>query len=152
MEDERPEILIVDDDEGHTELVLRNLRRAGVGNDVRCMTSGQEALDYVLCRGAHRIRERGGPYLILLDMKMPGRIDGVDVLRSIKSDPDKKRIPVIMLTTTDDPREVQRCFELGCNAYVTKPVDPRRFVEAIQRLGSFISVCYAPGGSSSREQ
>jgi CheY-like chemotaxis protein len=74
---------------------------------------------------------------------MPG-FDGVEVLRQIKADPVKKKIPVIMLTTTDDPREVQKCYELGCNEYVTKPLDPSSFIEAIRRLGMFLSIVRVP--------
>jgi CheY-like chemotaxis protein len=76
---------------------------------------------------------------MLLDVNMAG-LDGVEVLRQIKADPRKKKIPVIMLTTTDDPREINRCYELGCSVYVTKPVDPGAFIEAIKRLGMFISI------------
>src|SRR5256885_8365321 len=97
-------ILIVDDDEGHTELVRRNFRRAGISNPIESVTSGSAALDYVFCRGAHANRKGDGGLLILLDIKMPGSHDGVEVLRQLKSNHQTKSIPVIMLTTTDDPR------------------------------------------------
>ena len=80
---------------------------------------------------------------MLLDINMPG-LDGVEVLRQIKAHPQTRMIPVLMLTTTDDPREIQRCYELGCNTYITKPVDPAAFIEAIVRLGLFISVVSVP--------
>ncbi len=75
---------------------------------------------------------------------MPGGVDGVEVLRRIKADPDKRKIPIVMLTTTDDPREVERCYALGCNVYMMKPVDPAAFIEAVARLGLFISVVSIP--------
>ena len=138
-------ILVVDDDEGHIELVRRNLQRAGINNHVVPITNGRTALDYVFCRGAYVDRKGdGGDLLLLLDINMPGGLDGIEVLRQIKSDDETKMIPVIMLTTTDDPREVNRCYALGCNVYVTKPVDLSAFVDAIKRLGLFISVVSMP--------
>src|SRR5687767_9712234 len=115
--DNRVTLLIVDDDEGHTELIIRNLRRAGITNHIVTLLNGAEALDFVFCRGAHADRKGGGELLVLLDIRMPGSVDGVEVLRQIKADPKTKRIPVIMLTTTDDPREINRCYDLGCNIY-----------------------------------
>lgn len=132
-------ILVVDDDQGQRELIRRNLQRGGVSNTVVCLPSGKEALDYVFFRGQHAERSRSGELLILLDVNMPG-LDGVEVLRQLKADPGKKKIPVIILTTTDDPREVNRCYELGCSVYVTKPVEPSAFIDAIKRLGMFISI------------
>jgi CheY-like chemotaxis protein len=135
----RLQILLVDDDEGHRELVRRNLERAGVTNRIVPLASGEEAL----ARIAELQRQGGLQLLVLLDINMPG-IDGIEVLRRIKSDPATQAIPVIMLTTTDDPREVSHCYALGCNIYVTKPVEPERFVEAIRKLGLFISVVEVP--------
>ena len=136
-------ILLVDDDEGHTELVRRNLLRSGISNPVVTLSNGREALDYVFARGAWAGRSGNGELLMLLDINMPG-IDGVEVLRQIKADPVVRQIPVLMLTTTDDPREINRCYELGCSVYITKPVDPAAFIEAIRRLGLFISVVRTP--------
>ena len=137
-------ILIVDDDEGHIELVRRNLRRSGITNPIVAVTNGKDALDYVFCRGAHAKRTGNGEILMLLDINMPGGMNGIDVLREIKADSHAKKIPVLMLTTTDDPREVNRCYELGCSVYITKPVEPAAFIEAIRRLGLFISVVRPP--------
>ncbi len=134
-------VLVVDDDEGHIELVKRNLRRAGINNPIVAVTHGVEALDYVFCRGSHT--DRKGEVLVLLDINMPG-LDGGEVLRQIKANPETRKVPVIMLTTTDDPREVNRCYELGCNVYVTKPVETTAFIDAINRLGLFISVVSMP--------
>ncbi len=136
-------ILLAEDDDGHATLVRRNLQRSGVANEVVRVADGQEALDYVCREGAYKDRTRNGPLLILLDIKMP-RIDGVETLRRLKADPTTRGIPVIMLTTTDDPREIERCYELGCNVYVTKPVEYDRFVEAIRQLGLFLQVVTVP--------
>lgn len=137
------EILVVDDDEGNSELVRRNLRRSGIRNPIVMLTSGGDALDYVFREG--RFAERPPSHLMmLLDINMPGGVNGVDVLRKIKEDPDRRRIPIVMLTTSDDPREIERCYSLGCNVYMTKPVEPTAFMEAVNRLGLFISIVSVP--------
>ena len=136
-------ILAVDDDHGHIELIRRNLARAGFMNEIIPVHSGEEAMDFVYMRGDFAGRQAKGRLLILLDINMPG-MDGLEVLRTLKSDPQKARIPVIILTTTEDPREVQRCYELGCSVYITKPVSSDRFMDAIKRLGLFISVVELP--------
>jgi CheY-like chemotaxis protein len=138
-------IVLAEDDDGHASLVQRNLERAGLANGLTRLKDGQEALDYVRGEGDFAGRNTNQqPVLLLLDIKMP-RVDGVEVLRQIKSDPKTALIPVIMLTTTDDPREIQRCYELGCSVYITKPVDYQGFVEAIRRLGLFLQVVRVPG-------
>jgi CheY-like chemotaxis protein len=136
-------ILVVDDDHGHAELIRRNLKRSGFANEVYHLENGEAALDFVYRRNQHADRPRDLRMLALLDLNMPG-LDGVTVLRTLKSDPEKARIPVIILTTTDDPREVERCYELGCSTYITKPVSPDKFIDAIKRLGLFISVVELP--------
>ncbi len=136
-------ILMAEDDQGHATLVQRNLRRAGIANEIVHVKDGQEALDYVRCEGAHAGRHPNGPLLLLLDINMP-KVDGVEVLRRVKADEHTARIPVIMLTTTDDPREVQRCYDLGCSVYITKPVAYEAFVEAVRRLGLFLSIVRVP--------
>ena len=88
-------------------------------------------------------RENGLPLLLLLDIRMP-KMDGVDVLKKLKQDPELKKMPVIMITTTDDPREVDKCHDLGCSSYVIKPVDYEQFVEAIKQLGMFLKVVKVP--------
>ena len=143
MRSEPLSILLAEDDDGHATLVQRNLKRAGIVNDVTHVKDGQEALDFARCQGAYAGRTLNGPLLLLLDIKMP-RVDGVEVLRQIKSDKQTEHIPVIMLTTTDDPREVQRCYELGCSVYITKPVSYDDFVEAIKRLGLFLAIVDVP--------
>jgi CheY-like chemotaxis protein len=136
-------IVLIEDDDGHANLVERNLQRAGLANGIHRLKDGQEALDYVQGKGAHAGRPGPHPMLLLLDIKMP-RVDGVEVLRQLKSDPQTALVPIIMLTTTDDPREIQRCYELGCSVYISKPVDYQAFVEAINRLGLFLQVVRVP--------
>jgi len=127
-------ILVADDDKGHCELVRRNLRRAGLRNPIVTVHAGDAALEHV------RVHAPTEPVLVLLDINMPGAIDGIAVLREIKGAAPTRRVPVIMLTTTDDPREMGRCYDLGCNVYVTKPVDPARFIESIRRIGLLIEI------------
>ena len=141
--DQHLTVLLAEDDPGHASLVLRNLARAGIVNEVIHVVDGQEALDYVYCAGHYAGRKPRGPLLLLLDINMP-RVDGVEVLRRLKSDPDLKKLPVIMLTTTDDAREVERCYALGCNEYIQKPVDYDKFAEAIRRLGLFVTLLLIP--------
>ena len=132
-------ILLAEDDLGHASLVQRNLRRSGMVNGVVHVTDGQQALDYLRCEGAYAERKPEGPLLLLLDINMP-RVNGIEVLAAVKRDAQTNKIPVIMLTTTDDPREIERCYELGCNVYISKPVAYERFVEALQRVGMFLQV------------
>jgi len=128
-------ILVVDDDEGHCELVRRNLQRGGVSNPIVSLTDGSMALDYIFRRGSFADRSAGGEVLVLLDINMRG-IDGIEVLRQIKSHPDTRSIPVLMLTTTESPREIDRCYEYGCNLYLTKSVESARFIEAVRRFSA----------------
>lgn len=143
MADRELVILMAEDDEGHAFLVQENLREAGLSNRIVHVTDGQAALDYIRRTGPYAERKPNGPLLLLLDINMP-RIDGVEVLRQLKADPRTDKLPVIMLTTTDDPREVERCYELGCSSYVTKPIEYDRFVEAVRRLGLFLAIVEVP--------
>lgn len=136
-------IVLAEDDDGHATLVQRNLERAGLVNGFQRFKDGQEALDFLRGEGAYAGQVLAHPPLVLLDIKMP-RVDGIEVLRQLRSDPRTAMVPVIMLTTTDDPREIERCYQLGCNVYVTKPVDYQAFVEAIKRLGLFLQVVAVP--------
>jgi CheY-like chemotaxis protein len=142
-------IILVEDDDGHANLVERNLRRAGVSNAIQRLVDGQDAIDFLQGRGAHSGRNPAQPILLLLDIRMP-RVDGTEVLRFVKSNPQTALVPVIVLTTTDDPREIERCYELGCSVYISKPVDYVAFVEAINRLGLFLQVVQVPGRSQSQ--
>ena len=134
-------LLIADDDEGHLILVQDTLRGAGMDNPMWIFHDGQEVLDFL--HGVHP-KYRFDPnvsHLLLLDIRMP-KLDGVETLARIKSDLGLRRLPVIMLTTTDDPREVGRCHELGCNHYLTKPVDIGKFTEAVAGLGMVFSLLH----------
>jgi CheY-like chemotaxis protein len=137
-------LLLAEDDEGQATLVRRNLQRADVVADVARVRDGQEALDYVRRQGDFARRAAGGPVVLVVDIHMP-RVDGVEVLHQVKADPATARLPVIMLTTTDDPREVERCYRLGCSAYITKPVQYDQFVEVVRRLGQFLDIVSVPG-------
>jgi CheY-like chemotaxis protein len=143
MSGERMVILLAEDDDGHASLIERNLKRAGIVNDIMHVRDGQEALDYLRGQGTFAGKPRPQALLLLLDINMP-RVSGVQVLREIKQDPAIAMLPVIMLTTTDDPREVTRCYELGCSVYMTKPVQYEAFVEAMKRLGLFLEIIKVP--------
>ena len=136
-------VLIADDDSGHARLIEKNLQRAGLHNRIIRFENGQQTLDFLFQRGSGPVRSPDVSYLLLLDIHMP-QIDGIEVLRQIKAHPQLRTIPVSMLTTTDDPREVARCHELGCSNYIVKPVDYEKFAEAINRLGLFISLVEVP--------
>lgn len=135
-------ILIAEDDLGHARLVEKNLRRAGLHNTIQRFDNGQAVLDFLFRRGELQ-RPPDTPYLLLLDIRMP-QVDGVEVLRQIKADGELRKIPVIMLTTTDDPREVERCHAIGCSNYIVKPVNYDKFAEAITSLGLYISLVQVP--------
>lgn len=135
-------VLIADDDDGHAMLIQEHLEDSGIDNPITRFRDGAEAWAFLSGDdgGVGRsVRNPDQAYLLLLDIRMP-RMDGVEVLRRIKADPTLHAMPVIMLTTTDDPREVAECYSLGCNSYITKPVNFDHFSEVIKRLGMFISV------------
>jgi CheY-like chemotaxis protein len=136
-------ILIAEDDDGHARLIEKNLSRAGLHNPIERFSNGQQILDFLFCREPGRKRSTELAYLLLLDIRMP-QVDGVEVLRQVKEDPELRKMPVIMLTTTDDPREVERCHALGCSTYIVKPVVYERFAEAINRMGLFVSLVQVP--------
>lgn len=143
MNTEPVTIILAEDDDGHANLVQRNLDRAGLMNGFIRVNDGRELLDCLAARADVTGRPLGSELVILLDINMP-RIDGIEALRQIKANPETQTIPVIMLTTTDDPREINRCYEMGCNVYITKPVDYEGFIEAIRRLGMFLQVVKRP--------
>lgn len=136
-------ILIAEDDEGHAILIQKNLKRAGIVNQMIHFKDGQEILDFLFKTGNGTHRQSGIPYLLLLDIRMP-KVDGVEVLRQVKQDPELRKLPVTMITTTDDPREVEKCHRLGCSNYLTKPVDYESFIEVTRKLGLFLSVIQIP--------
>ncbi len=142
MKDE-PIILIVEDDEGHAILIRQNLEAAGLSNRIEHFRDGQAVLDFFFKQSSTRAAGPSQTFLVLLDIRMP-KVDGIEVLRRLKSDPELRKLPVIMLTTTDDAREVEHCHQLGCNVYIQKPVDYDKFAEAIRRLGLFVTLLLVP--------
>jgi CheY-like chemotaxis protein len=138
-------ILIVEDDPGHARLIERNLRRAKISNEITRVENGRAALDFVFSEGGFAGKERPSPLLVLLDLNMPV-MDGYQALERMKADPRTRQIPVVVLTTTDDAREVARCYELGCSVYITKPVNYDSFCRAVQQVGLFFSIVTVPDG------
>jgi len=136
-------ILIADDDMGHATLIQRNLKRSGLSNHLIHFKDGRELLDFLFNSDNEPHYQVGISYLLLLDIRMP-KVDGVEALLRIKEDPMLKKIPVIMLTTTDDPGEIEKCHILGCNSYIVKPINYEKFVEAINKLGIFLQVIEVP--------
>ena len=129
-------ILLVDDSPLDTEMALNALRQYHLGNEVVPLRDGVEALDYLFRRGEFAGRTDSNPVVILLDLKMP-RIDGLEVLRSLKADPALRLIPVVVMTSSREEQDLMTSYQLGVNAYVVKPLDFRAFVEAIKLLGAF---------------
>ncbi|MBN9471387.1 MULTISPECIES: response regulator [Bosea] len=134
---------MIEDDEGHARLIEKNIRRAGVNNDIIPFRNGTDALSFLLGEDGTGEASSGRQLLILLDLNLPD-MAGVDILERVKANPHTKRSPVIVLTTTDDSREIQRCYDLGANVYITKPVDYDGFANAIRQLGLFFSVMQVP--------
>lgn len=132
-------ILLVEDNPNDIELTLMALAEHNVSNEVVVTRDGEEALDYLHRRGSFENREEGNPTVVLLDLKMP-KVDGLSALRQIRSDPDLKFIPVVLLTSSDEESDVAEGYNLGVNAYVVKPVDFHEFVDAIKKVGLFWSV------------
>jgi CheY-like chemotaxis protein len=132
-------ILIADDDMGHATLIRRNLKRLGLVNPVIHFKDGQEVLDFLFRKAGGPHWQEGHTYLLLLDIRMP-KVDGLEVLRTIKADPELGKIPVIMITTTDDPMDIEQCHLCGCSGYMVKPVRYEKFVEVIRKLGLFFKV------------
>ena len=136
-------ILIAEDDEGHAGLIRKNLVRAGIANELLYFKDGQDVMDFLLRKGDGPKRKLGTAYVLLLDIHMP-RLDGIEVLAQVKADPELRKIPVIMITTTDDSREVAKCHALGCNNYIVKPLNYENFTNAVRQLGLFLAVVEVP--------
>jgi CheY-like chemotaxis protein len=136
-------IIMIEDDEGHARLIEKNIRRAGVNNEIKPFTDGTSALNFLLGTDRSGEPSAGRHMLILLDLNLPD-MTGVSILELVKNNPHTKRTPVVVLTTTDDEREIQRCYDLGANVYITKPVNYDGFANAIRQLGLFFSVMQVP--------
>jgi DNA-binding response OmpR family regulator len=140
-------IIMIEDDEGHARLIERNIRRSGVNNEIVPFTNGTDALDYLFGSDGTGRDHGGSALLILLDLNLPDMI-GIDILRRVKESKYLKCVPVVVLTTADDSHEIKRCYELGCNVYITKPVNYETFANAIRQLGLFFSVIQIPQTAS----
>ena len=136
-------IVMIEDDEGHARLIEKNVRRAGVHNEIVPFTLGKSALDYILGPSRDGVVSKDRYLLVLLDLNLPD-MSGIDILGQIKANEHTRRLPVVVLTTTDDEREIQKCYDLGANVYITKPVDYDGFATAIRNLGLFFSVIQIP--------
>ncbi len=132
---------MIEDDDGHARLIERNIRRAGISNTIHHFTDGTSALEFIFNGADGPILN--GPAMVLLDLNLPD-MSGTDILTRIKSVDKLKRTPVVVLTTTDDKVEIQRCYDLGCNVYITKPVNYEAFADAIRQLGLFLAVIQVP--------
>jgi CheY-like chemotaxis protein len=136
-------ILYAEDSAADVELTLAALEEHHLANEVVAVGDGVEALDYLYRRGAFADREAGNPAVVLLDLKMP-RVDGLEVLRQVKSDPDLRTIPVVIMTSSREERDLVESYRLGVNAYVVKPVDFEQFVAAVKEVGMFWAVVNEP--------
>ena len=136
-------ILLVEDSPRDLELTLAALARCQLANEVVVARDGAEALDYLFRRGTHAARDPGDPTVVLLDLKLP-KVDGLEVLERIKGHQDLRHVPVVMLTSSREERDLVRSYELGVNAFVVKPVGFKEFFEAIQDLGVFWAVLNEP--------
>ena len=132
-------VLIVEDDDGHADLIIDNLLETGIKNKIIRFKNGLEAWDFFNGRNPEYSFSTEDSYLLLLDIKMP-KMSGIELLKRIKENEVFKTIPVIMLTTTDDDREIKECYRLGCNSYITKPIDFQQFSETLKRIGLFILI------------
>lgn len=136
-------ILMIEDDVNDVELALTALAEYNLANEVVVVHDGEEALDFLNCRGDYKMRLPGNPAVVLLDLKLP-KVDGIEVLRMIKSDENLREIPVVVLTSSREDTDLTECYKLGANAYVVKPVDFQQFVEAVKQLGAFWAVVNEP--------
>lgn len=144
-------ILLVEDNPKDLELTLVALERTHLANDVITARDGEEALDYLFSRGSFRGRQRGNPAVVLLDLKLP-KVDGLEVLRTIRTNEELRRLPVVILTSSREEEDVVNSYNLGVNAYVVKPVGFKEFIQAIQDLGVFWAVLNEPPPGSKRPE
>lgn len=142
-------ILVAEDDPRDAELTLEALSEYNLRNEIVVAEDGAEALDYLYRRGKFSERSAGNPAVVLLDIKMP-KVDGLQVLRKIKEDPDLKTVPVVMLTSSREERDLVESYRLGVNAYVVKPVQFVQFVESVKQLGAFWAVLNEPPAGSKK--
>ena len=130
------EILLVEDSKSDLQLALRALKKANIANRIEVARDGEEALDFMLARGAHADRPNENPRVVLLDLKLP-KVDGLDVLRTLKSNPRTRSVPIVVLTSSKEQRDIVESYELGVNSYIVKPVDFDGFMKAVMELGLY---------------
>ncbi|MEO8157468.1 MAG: response regulator [Betaproteobacteria bacterium] len=136
---EHVEILLVEDSPADAELAMRALKKNKLANKVIWVRDGEEALDFIFCRGPHKDRTNGTPKLILLDLKLP-KVDGIEVLRAVKADARTRAVPVVMLTSSQEERDIVESYQLGVNSYIVKPVDFDKFLEMVSQVGLYWSL------------
>jgi len=146
LHDDKVTIIMVEDDLGHARLIEKNLRRSGIMNELVHFDNGRSAVDYFL--NGKLAEDAHEKTLVLLDLNLP-EVDGFEVLEILKGDERTKKIPIIILTTTSNPKEIDRCYDLGCNIYITKPVDYLNFSEALAKLGMMLAVVKIPSVTES---
>ena len=144
-------ILLVEDSSKDVELTLAALEEHDLANEVVVAHDGAEALNYLYRRGEYKMRERDNPAVVLLDIKLP-KVDGLEVLRQIKSDPELETIPVVMLTSSREEKDLVDSYKLGVNAYVVKPVNFQEFVNAVKKLGVFWAIVNEPPPGSVKKR
>jgi two-component system response regulator len=140
------EILLVEDNPHDLELTLHALRQNNIANQIDVVRDGEEALDYLFHRGSYSDYEKGRPRIVLLDLKLP-KVDGLEVLKAMKSDPSTRRVPVVILTASREERDVVSSYDLGANSYIVKPVDFDKFVDAVRQIGMYWLLLNEPSGS-----
>jgi two-component system, response regulator len=143
-------ILLAEDSQPDVELTIEALREQNVANEVAVVRDGEEVLDFMYHRGAYADRPAGLPLVVLLDLKMP-KLDGLDVLRTLRADPEMRTVPIVMLTSSREEADLTRSYELGANAYVVKPVDFEQFFAAVKQIGMFWAVINEPPPDASNE-
>jgi CheY-like chemotaxis protein len=140
-------ILLAEDSPHDVEMTLAALEEHHLANEVFVVGNGADALDYLYARGQYANRANGEPGVVLLDLKMP-KVDGLEVLRQLKSDPDLRRIPVVMMTSSREEQDLVRSYDLGVNAYVVKPVDFEKFMTCVSKLSMFWALINEPPPSA----
>ena len=144
-------ILLVEDDAKDVELTMTALEEYNLANEVVVVRDGEEALDYLYCRGSFKARAKGNPAVMLLDLKLP-KVDGLEVLKTVRGNGTLRLIPVVVLTSSREERDMVASYKLGVNAYVVKPVDFHEFVNAIKELGVFWAVINEPPPGSVKKK
>jgi two-component system, response regulator len=150
MNSERVEVLLVEDSRADAEMTLRTLKKKGIANNVEWVRDGVEAIDYLFCTGRFADRVNGHPKLVLLDLKMP-RMDGLQVLERMKSDPHTRTIPVVMMTSSQEEADLVASYQLGANSFVVKPLEFEDFAEKVAQVGMYWMITNVPPGRGAHE-